>query len=69
MIGKNINCKLDGIYFSAFHAFCSRVGINITKYGILHLIEMLPEYQQLTNLRVDTPKNTEVAQESQQKIA
>ena len=57
MIGANINCKLSGIHFSAFYAFCNRFGIKITKYGILRLIEMLPEYKQLTNLPDVAPDN------------
>ena len=67
MIGPNLNLKITGIHFSAFHAFCERVGIKISKYGILRLIEMLPEYQQLTSLRVDAVNDTDSKQESQVK--
>ena len=68
MIRPNIKCTLSGIHFLAFGAFCERIKENITKRGILRLIEMLPEYQQLTSLREVADKDTKSEQLVQAEI-
>jgi len=70
MIGNAIHLKLTGLHRTAFQSFCDRVEAHNTKDGTKKLVEQLPEYQYLKNLRVaDTPENTKIEQESQQKIA
>lgn len=68
MLGANIQIKLVGIHKTAFHAFCERVGITNSRHGITKLIEMLPEFERLTNLHLHNPKNNNNEPEIQDKI-
>ena len=69
MIGNLIHLPLNGLHKRAFHIFCDRIRARNTKDGAEKLVEQLPEFQYLSNLRVDNPDNTTKENVSQQKTA
>ena len=60
MIGNLIHLPLNGLHKRAFHIFCDRIRARNTKDGAEKLVEQLPEFQYLSNLRVvdNTDNNT-----------